>query len=73
MKDEGFSSGSVLLLFLWEELSGQDLLCCLRRSQDVKPSGVRELADDVKEKSTEYAKSGQGESFFPGGGRKRLL
>jgi gas vesicle protein len=55
MKDEGGSSGSVLLSFLLGGVVGAGLaLLFAPRSGHETRQKIKDLADDVKEKSTEY-------------------
>ena len=55
MKDEGCSSGSVLLSFLLGGVIGAGLaLLFAPRSGHETRQKIKGLADDVKEKSTEY-------------------
>jgi len=57
MRDEGYSSGSVLLSFLLGGVVGAGLaLLFAPQSGSETRQKIRELADDVQEKSTEYVK-----------------
>jgi len=57
MRDEGYSSGSVLLSFLLGGVVGAGLaLLFAPQSGSETRHKIRELADDVQEKSTEYVK-----------------
>ncbi|OGW33362.1 MAG: hypothetical protein A2X59_05385 [Nitrospirae bacterium GWC2_42_7] len=55
MRDEGYSSGSVLLSFLLGGVVGAGiaLLLAPQSGQETRQK-IKELADEVKEKSTEY-------------------
>jgi len=56
MKDEGYSSGSVLLSFLLGGVVGAGLaLLFAPQSGRETREKIRELTDDVKEKATGYA------------------
>jgi gas vesicle protein len=57
MRDEGYSSGSVLLSFLLGGVvgAGLALLFAPQSGRDTRQK-IRDLADDVQEKSTEYVK-----------------
>jgi len=56
MRDEGYSSGSVLLSFLLGGVVGAGLaLLFAPQSGRETRQKIRELADDVKEKTTDYA------------------
>jgi gas vesicle protein len=57
MSDEGYSSGSVLLSFLLGGVvgAGLALLFAPQSGRDTRQK-IRDLADDVQEKSTEYVK-----------------
>jgi gas vesicle protein len=56
MKDEGYSSGSVLLSFLLGGVVGAGLaLLFAPQSGRETREKIRELADDVKGKATDYA------------------
>jgi gas vesicle protein len=57
MSDEGYSSGSVLLSFLLGGVvgAGLALLFAPQAGRDTRQK-IRDLADDVQEKSTEYVK-----------------
>ena len=57
MRDEGYSSGSVLLSFLLGGVVGAGLaLLFAPQSGRETREKIKDLADDVKEKSTEYVK-----------------
>ena len=55
MRDEGYSSGSMLLSFLLGGIVGAGLALLLapRSGQETRQK-IRELADDVKDKATGY-------------------
>ena len=56
MRDDGYSSGSVLLSFLLGGVVGAGLaLLFAPQSGRETRQKIRELADDVKEKTTDYA------------------
>jgi gas vesicle protein len=57
MSDEGYSSGSVLLSFLLGGVvgAGLALLFAPQAGRDTRQK-IRDLADDVQDKSTEYVK-----------------
>jgi len=56
MRDDGYSSGSVLLSFLLGGVVGAGLaLLFAPQSGRETRQKIRELADDVKDKTTEYA------------------
>lgn len=57
MRDEGYSSGSVLLSFLLGGVVGAGLaLLFAPQSGRETRQKIRDLADEAKEKSTEYVK-----------------
>jgi gas vesicle protein len=55
MKDEGYSSGSMLLSFFFGGIVGAGLALLLapRSGQETRQK-IKEFADDVKEKTNEY-------------------
>ncbi len=55
MKDEGFGSGSVLLAFLLGGVvgAGMALLVAPQSGEETRRK-IKELADDIKEKTNEY-------------------
>lgn len=55
MKDEGYSSGSMLLSFLLGGLVGAGLALLLApQSGEETRKKIQDLADDVKDKTTDY-------------------
>ncbi len=55
MKDEGYSSGSMLLSFLLGGLVGAGLALLLApQSGEETRKKIKDLADDVKDKTTDY-------------------
>ncbi|MBI5848344.1 MAG: YtxH domain-containing protein [Nitrospirae bacterium] len=55
MKDEGFGSGSLLLSFLLGGVVGAGLaLLVAPQSGEVTRKKIKELADDIKDKTNEY-------------------
>ena len=55
MKDEGYSSGSMLMSFLLGGMVGAGLALLLApQSGEETRKKIRDLADDVKDKTTDY-------------------
>lgn len=63
MRDDGYSSGSVLLSFLLGGVVGAGLaLLFAPQSGTATRQKIRDLADEAKEKSTEYVKQAKGKA-----------